>query len=846
MNNNFEHLQIPYVLEAKPHFESIRVKKNTVTARNRENRIQHGFNIKRQSQELSSFWKNARASREADGLPQIPAGIPIMLEIEPDTDIEFLRGLGFEIISEVDNGFVLVSSEDIDLDKFNLQIQKFIDKVNLKCDSPAKVYGLKSNDERIATILAGSIKEQWHNLKDNDNYLVEISVSCNAGIKLPEKPKKKDAYSDDKYNEKLLNWEENYNTAYEKWDIYAAQRQTNLENFISDCNGEIISPYIDNGQNTENYVNFPDSFSVNVSINGKGLKDLIANYPYVFEISMLEDIAVENEIGESIEKELAGINILSPRVNAPIIGLIDSGVQNNNKLLSPALMESYSYVKGDVDTNDKVEKGGHGTRVAGIMLYDGIKLEGNINLPFWVRNIRVLDEKNYLRKELSGANLLERIVKKYNIDADRKTRIFNHSIGSSSPFKLTHMSSWAAIIDKLNYENDVLFIQSAGNIEHKRILKYIEEDNNYPEYLEDNASRICNPAQSLQALTVGAISPSDFVGDNMEILGGKDKPSSFSRSGPGIWDSVKPDVVEYGGTHVLKRENGYITLCTPEPVCINAPIKGNSKLFSQDAIGTSFSTPKVTSLAAELEDHFPTASTLLYRGLIAQSAHWPLWAYNFGNVSTVLRRIGYGIPSRQRALSNNEYRVTLFADKMSIYANNAHVYKVPIPDVIRNVGEDYDILIEITLSYNASSRRTRRRIKGYLSTWLDWCTSRLGEDYDTFKNRVFETGKKDDELDEGNFSWMVGGRKNYGQANNFSTKFSTLQKDWTFVKSNRLPEDFCVAVRGHKGWSDALPANYSLIVSFEAVNRDLELYNEIRAAIEIEIENSRARVEINT
>ena len=76
---------------------------------------------------------------------------------------------------------------------------------------------------------------------------------------------------------------------------------------------------------------------------------------------------------------------------------------------------------------------------------------------------------------------------------------------------------------------------------------------------------------------------------------------------------------------------------------------------------------------------------------------------------------------------------------MELGDNEAHIFQIPIPEELSSVGEDYDILIEITLSYAANPRRTRRHIKGYLSTWLDWCCSRIGESAETFAQRIFET-----------------------------------------------------------------------------------------------------------
>lgn len=408
------------------------------------------------------------------------------------------------------------------------------------------------------------------------------------------------------------------------------------------------------------------------------------------------------------------------------------------------------------------------------------------------------------------------------------------------------MSAWAAEIDLQSYENDVLFIQAAGNIDPTIISAYWRSGSPYPEYLDKDLCRIANPAQSLQALTVGSVSATDFENDDFIALGKKDEVSSFSRSGPGIWDVLKPEVVEYGGTHLYNKGSNPPLLTTPSEVCPELIRKSpEGPAFSRDGVGTSFAAPRVSYVAAQIQKTLPDAPALLYRALIAQSARWPK---NYNEISkkdciTTLRHIGYGIPDVDRATHNNDYRVTLITPSlMEIGDNEAHIFRIPIPDELSNVGEDYDILVEITLSYAAKPRRTRRNIKGYLSTWLDWRCSKIGESSETFARRIFETDSSIE--DDGNFKWVIGEASNRGMADGFSRKNGTLQKDWCIIKSNQLSDAFCIAVRGHKGWCSLFKAKYSLVVSFEAIHQDIRIYEPIRAEIELPIENDEIGIEI--
>jgi len=72
----------------------------------------------------------------------------------------------------------------------------------------------------------------------------------------------------------------------------------------------------------------------------------------------------------------------------------------------------------------------------------------------------------------------------------------------------------------------------------------------------------------------------------------------------------------------------------------------------------------------------------------------------------------------------------------------------------------------------------------------------------------------------------------------------TVQKDWALVKSNALPQDFCIAVRGHRGWSrdPESAAAYSLVVTFDIVGQEIPIYEPLRVAVE-ELQAELAEVE---
>lgn len=843
-DNQFTHLPLPFQYQGRPKLRGF-PNPNERTQANVSNRTEHGGYVKRRSAELSRFWRERQASRQREKLPEIKSGIPLLLEIDPTTDVGFLKGLGFEVVCEIEEGFIIVATDDIDMNTLNNKADGFIQNINNRCNTPARIYALCEDNDRLAKVLSSELRGKWSNIVPEQTYIIDIGVSCCGGIELPKCPAQNEGESEEHYSQRLSNWERKSTEAYMRWDELKLERESTIETFVSEYDGEILN-YTEENLGISR---LPDSFSARLKISGKCLVDLVLNFAYIFEVSEAEDITLDSQsaTNELIDERLT---IIAPEESDPVVCVIDSGVQEEHKYLAPAIVSanSVSLLPNNAIVADEVANGGHGTRVAGAILYPKtVPNSGDYKLPCWIRNFRVLDESNSMPQTLYPPIVISSAVNAYWGAEEKNPKIYNHSIGTRRSCELKHMSAWAAEIDSQSYNNDILFIQAAGNIPEEIIAAYWQYGSPYPDYFDKELCRISDPAQSLQALTVGSVSSCDYETEDKIALGSKDEISSFSRSGPGIWDVIKPEVVEYGGTHVWNKGSTPPQLTTPSDVCPELIRKSpEGPAYARDTVGTSFSAPKVSYIASQIQKILPDSPALLYRALIAQSARWPALHNTMTKSQCVstLRHIGYGIPDIDRATHNDEYRITLITPNlMEIGANEAHIFKIPIPEELSSVGEDFDVLVEITLSYAANPRRTRRYVKSYLSTWLEWCCSKIGETSESFARRIFETGSAVD--DDGNFDWAIGDATNHGRTDGYSRKNGTLQKDWCIIKSNQLSDAFCIAVRGHGGWGDVFKAKYSLSVSFEAINQDIAIYEPIRTEIESVIESREIEVELS-
>ena len=710
---------------------------------------------------------------------------------------------------------------------------------------------------RLDAILSVKLRPRWP-LPADEEFLLDVSFQTRGVLAdLGDRPRKGRKQSKEQHAEHLAVWfNENKTRLYQHWDDFALELEDEVRRIIAAHGGEIVRQW-EEGQwaVTEARVTFPDSISLRIKMCGHGFTDLILNHPRIFEVQ-------EPDETESVEPPAATqhegpppFQLQPPPDDAPLVCVIDSGMQEGHRLLGPAVAAELSVCllpgcQPD-DVADEVRDGGHGTRVGGAVLYPGeIPASGNADARCWLGNARVLNEQCKLPSTLFPPAMLERVVGHF-----ANCKIFVQSINALTPAPTRHMSSWAAKMDEISYTKDALFIVSAGNLPQRQevpgkgILDHLGDGAAHPDYLLNDSARVATPAQSLQALTVGSLALGSFDDDDWKSISAYGSPSCFSRTGLGIWDTVKPDVVEFGGDLCVRKDGlrtGAVEKEPTSPQLVRSTLNGGPEV-SRDRVGTSFAAPKVAALAADLQRLLPDQPALLYRALIANSARWPEWAEALAQTERVnaFRWLGYGLPDSSRALHNDVSRVTLITAKpLTLGAGEAAVFEVPIPDSLRTPGEENRLRIDVTLSYATEPRRTRASLKGYQAVWLDWLSSRLREPLDLFLHRMWKEIPKPTEIgDPESIPWMLSDREATGQSRDVRRQ-GTLQKDWVTLSGFDLPESFVIAVRGHRGWNGAdrtAAARFVLAVSIEAENPELRVYEPIRVAVEeIEVRTQAA------
>lgn len=882
--HNFEHLPLLLRYRGRARLPS-GGKTNPQTLANRNARQAHSATLRGAAHALAGNWRQRQAERQGQALPVIPNGIPILLQVDTGLDLDVLRErFAFEIVAEQEEGYVIVASEDIDVGLFLAMLDGFAVEVHGSATiaSVHRLFDDPNQADRLSRILSDRLLAEWGAIADDQEFIVDVGIACAGTQEIPSVPKRGKRDTDATWAAKELAWSQARNAAYDGWEALKIARENQIEGFRAFYQGEILHN-IDGAAFDAGVL--PDSFTVRLRISGKGLKDFVLNYPYIFEVVEPEDIVLPQAAAAQAAQADQQAAPTPPQADAPTVCVIDSGIQEGHAMLQPAVDQatSHCFLPGTPANAvaDEVAPGGHGTRVAGAVLYgEEVPKAGAPGLPFWIQNARVLNAQNLMPVTLFPPEAMRQAVQRFN-DGPRETRIFNHSINARGYCRTRYMSSWAAEIDQLCNERDVLIVQSAGNLPVEGaapfigIREHLAAGRSYPGYLAESSARVANPGQSLQALTVGSVAyDAAESGAWRSFAVQPSGPSAFSRTGPGIWNVIKPEVVTYGGDAVRTQNDppdiqggGRVPAACPE--LVRSTLHAPGPACDRDEAGTSYAAPKVARIAAQVQQVLPGEPALLYRALVVQSAHWPTWAEDMltqlrnppdnlpqagkqallGAASQALRCLGYGIPDGQRATANTDHRTTFITSgETEIHAAECHVYQVPIPPALRHQADEFDIRIDVTLSYVAQPRRTRRNLRRYLSTWVDWKTSNLGEGLNDFRVRALKDTNNDDEPLPGSaLPWTLHEKPQWGVIRDHKRNSGTVQKDWAVVRSNTLPDHFCIAVVGHQGWSHDpdSAARYALAVTFEIQGGEITIYEPLRAAIaELQAETGEAEVEM--
>lgn len=263
--------------------------------------------------------------------------------------------------------------------------------------------------------------------------------------------------------------------------------------------------------------------------------------PYLVAMATenLSDLSPDDFI-EEYESDITSIS--NPGIE-PTIGVIDTLF--DKRVYFSKWVEYHDMVDDNIPKGQNDYR--HGTAVSSIIV-DGPKMNPWLDDGcgrFKVRHFGVAAGAQF-----SSFTIIKLI--KTIIESNKDIKVWNISLGSNQEINDNFISAEAAVLDQIQYENDVIFVVAGTNKSR------------------EDVNKIGSPADSINSMVVNAVTKSGLS-------------TKYSRKGLALSFFAKPDVSYYGGS-----EEQYIQVCEP--------------LGTTFVAGTSFAAPWIARKLAYLID----------------------------------------------------------------------------------------------------------------------------------------------------------------------------------------------------------------------------------------------------
>lgn len=398
-----------------------------------------------------------------------------------------------------------------------------------------------------------------------------------------------------------------------------------------------------------------------IYLDDKQLEILLEKAPYLISMSTTDISTLSpSDINDNYKKET--IKIPDPTIE-PTIGVIDT-LFNKNVYFSN-WVEYHDMLSKDIPRSEYDYV--HGTGVSSIIV-DGPRLNPWLEDGcgrFKVRHFGVMTGSSF-----SSFSIIKQI--KEIIAGNLDIKVWNISFGSNEEINDNFISAGAYALDKLQFENDIIFVIAGTNNKLKR---------------EIPRKKIGSPADSINSIVVNSVSKDGLS-------------SSYSREGLVLSFFAKPDISYYGGD-----EKQYINVCEP--------------LGKASVGGTSYACPWITRKLSYLIDILGFNREIAKALIIDSARGWTecpspkdIALYGHGTVPIHINEIIQAKPDEIK------FVVSDITEKW-----NTHVYNFPIPLDKQN---KYPFIARATMCYVPLCNRAQG--VDYTNTELNLHFGRMKDD----------------------------------------------------------------------------------------------------------------------